>query len=138
MDGGHSVKVSVFDPSWFDSKQRHQTTNGGCYDTAKRKNWKRCKPKIVGKTTDGKDVVSGYDIFKWTESIGLPLDVIVELYNQRNTVIDWIEFVQTSLLHSWKYSNTLLKIQMSLSDVYDDRYSSHVVFVLNKVFEKYG
>lgn len=63
--------------------------------------------------------------------------MILDIYKERNTVIDWIQFVQAGLEHLWRYRTIVSKIEVSLLEVYGKEYSEHVVITLHDVFQKY-
>lgn len=77
------------------------------------------KLKIVGKTSDGKNVVAG--IFPVVNSEGLALDIILEICKEKNFVIDWIDFIQDSIQTGWNINNTISKIKAALEMIYDEK-----------------
>ena len=48
-------------------------------------------------------------------------------------VIDWLEFILTSVEHKWKLKGTLKKIENSMNDIYGVEYSEPII---DKLFEK--
>ena len=48
------------------------------------------------------------------ETKGLPLDFMFMYLEKDKYVVDWLEFVQTSLDHNWKIRGTLTKLENSL------------------------
>jgi alanyl-tRNA synthetase len=88
-------------------------------------------------TEDGLIVVSGYSIFKYMETKGLPLDFILSILNKEEYRIDWLEFILTSVEHKWKLPGTMLKIDNSMNDVYGKEFSYPIIKELNKRVEKF-
>jgi hypothetical protein len=94
---------------------------GGCYDNAKRK-WKKSYGiRPVGQTTDGKTVVSGFDSFKMSETLGIPLDLVVDSIYSNGMVIDWLDFVETARSVGWTLTRIFFKIETALDDCCIDK-----------------
>jgi hypothetical protein len=71
------------------------------------------------------------------ETRGLPLEIILMSLNKENYVIDWIDFVNTSIEHNWKIKGTLIKIENSLIDVYGrNEYSETVIKRLSLLYKE--
>lgn len=69
------------------------------------------------------------------ETKGLPLDFMFMYLEKDKYVVDWLEFVQTSLDHNWKIRGTLTKLENSLIDVYGKcDYTETIITKLNKQF----
>ena len=104
------------------------------YGSRTHKKWKG-KIEVNGITEDKKIVVSGYSVFKFMETKGLPLDFMFMYLDKDEYVVDWLEFVQTSLEHNWNIRGTLTKLENSLIDVYGRcEYSETVIKRLNDYF----
>lgn len=101
--------------------------NGGCYDIAKRKWKKHFGIRPIGTTVDGKVVMRGLDVFKVSEALGVPLDIILEHLQTQNQVVDWVDFIITSLDHGWQIKTTMNKIEYTISDVYGKKYCEEVM-----------
>lgn len=69
----------------------------------------------------------GLDVFKVHESLGVPLDIILDKFKEEDCVVDWVDFISVSLDHNWNTSTTLKRIDYSLQDVYDTQYSNVVM-----------
>ena len=54
---------------------------------------------IVGKTEDGKTVVS--DVFKFVDTYGLPLDYLLLYLDDQNMVMDWLDFMLAAYKQGW-------------------------------------
>jgi hypothetical protein len=52
-------------------------------------------------------------------------------------VIDWLEFILTSVEHKWKLRGTLKKIENSMYDVYGKEFSEPIIKELYFRCEKY-
>lgn len=53
-------------------------------------------------------------------------------------VVDWISYIETSIKHNWKLSNTLKNVSFSVQEVYGIEYSEEVMFRLNYYLNKKG
>jgi hypothetical protein len=69
-----------------------------------------------GTTTDGRTVVRG--VFQLYETEGLPLDVIFDSLIARNSIPDWIHFVQEAEDAGMKLDRILSKLDPAISDTY--------------------
>ena len=63
----------------------------------------------MGRTVDGKPVVGG--VFPFVDTIGLPLDLIVEVLQDRGYVVGWEDFTQDALAHGWTQKTVDKKIK---------------------------
>lgn len=70
----------------------------------------------VGTTPDGKTVVTG--LFKVYNTIGLPLDVIVESLDQSGCVVDWGDFYVEARRCGMSREAILVRIEDALHDVF--------------------
>lgn len=68
------------------------------------------------------------------ETKGVPLDLMIMELKDKNYIIDWIEFIDTSLNHNWKINNTLTRIENVLIDIYDKKYSKEIMDKLNLIY----
>ena len=100
---------------------------GGCYDIAKSSFKKRSSTSFTlnGKTTDGKNVYG--NVLKILESRGIPLEMALEYIDSQNGVVDWVEFIDTSLVIGWKLKSTINRIHTACVDVYGKEYAEQVV-----------
>lgn len=72
--------------------------------------------KVIGKTTDGKLVLS--EVYKYYASVGLPLDSLFEGLRQRNAIPSWIHFYNDARQAGIKHSRILSMLDEPLTDVY--------------------
>ena len=49
-------------------------------------------------------------------------------------VVDWIDYLDTCLMHNWKLNNTLLSIEFSIKESYGEEYSNVIIERLRKMF----
>ena len=61
------------------------------------------------------------------ETKGLPLDFILSSLDKEKYVVDWVDFIQTSLKHNWKIKGTFIKIENALIDVFGREYSNSII-----------
>ena len=52
-------------------------------------------------------------------------------------VIDWLDFITTSVEHKWKLKGTLVKIENGIKEVYGKEYSLEIMKRLNFVCKPY-
>jgi hypothetical protein len=81
---------------------------------------------VNGKTTEGHMVVG--NVFMFHSSVtGLPLDVIIQSFNEVGMIVDWQEFVQDAILSGWKKERILEGIDYALVDVFGPSYRDAVL-----------
>lgn len=121
-------------------KTKTKKKNKGVPNGSRNKNtgnkW-RVNVEFNGVTEDGKIVVSGYSVFKFTESKGVPLDFLLSTLSKDEYVIDWLEFILVSVKHKWKLKGTLIKIENSMIDVYGREYSTPIIKEMYKQCEPF-
>ena len=86
----------------------------------------------MGLTEDGKVVLSGYSVFRFIDTKGMPLENILMILDKDKYVIDWIDFVKTTIKHNWKLKGTLVKIENGLTEIYGKEYSIQIIKRLNQ------
>jgi len=98
---------------------------------------KKLEIKQNGLTEDGKIVLSGYSVFKYIDTKGVPLENILMTTDRNKYVIDWLDFITTSVEHKWKLKGTLVKIENGIKEVYGKEYSLEIMKRLNFVCKPY-
>jgi len=94
---------------------------------------KRIRNTVVGKTLDGKSVVSGKEIFKLIDTFGFPLDLIYEILNENNIVFDFYEFVDVAI-SSGNFSIYKIRRTLSVLPYYDEiKFRCCVRLILNNM-----
>lgn len=81
--------------------------------------------QIVGRTTDGRNVVTG--VYRFFETHGLPLDVVLEILYKRDCIPDWAAFRREALLAGMKHSRIVARLHECISDVYGVEMRDEVV-----------
>lgn len=84
-----------------------------------------------GITTDGKIVVSG--IYRFHETRGLPLEVILAKLHENNIVIDWESFLRESLDAGMKKERALSKLRYAMADTFAPHYIDAVMSRLSAI-----
>lgn len=56
-------------------------------------------------------------MFDVVSSMGIPLEIVLDVLSKKRMVIDWVDFVQSSLEEGWKIDRTLIKIESAVGDV---------------------
>ena len=91
--------------------------------------------KISGKTVDDKPVVSG--MYLYSQSHGLPLDVILSWLHGRDQVMDWVDYMRSALDHGEKIDGLVARIEAAVSDVYGREYLNGFKSRLDSLVEGY-
>lgn len=52
--------------------------------------------KVIGKTIGGKNVIS--DLYKYNDTHGVPLNIIIDFIYSKNCAIDWLELYKNMKL----------------------------------------
>ena len=76
--------------------------------------------EIVGKATDGRLVVSG--IYRFKETHGLPLDMILESVNSKNLIPSWLHLVREAKDAGINISKFMTELESSVVLVYGKEY----------------
>jgi hypothetical protein len=61
------------------------------------------------------------------DSQGLPLVFILDLLNNENCLVDWVDFIDYTIEKKWNVNQTLSKIEEGLVDVFGSEYSDNVI-----------
>ena len=72
--------------------------------------------KIVGKTEDGKTVVS--DVFRFVDTHGLPIDHLLHKLDEHNLVMDWLDFMYAAYKQGWAIKTIHSRCVGGVSDAY--------------------
>jgi len=89
--------------------------------------------KQVAVTTDGKIVLSG--LYKFYETVGLPLDVLLHCFQEKNVLPDWVDFYTSALAAGMGHERILSKLEEAVSDSFGKEFSDKVIFTLGKIFK---
>jgi len=66
-------------------------------------------------------------VFTLLEQQGLPLDLVLDLLQQHNSIPDWIELYQTARLHGWNHRTIVSKLETALFDVYGGKFRDYII-----------
>lgn len=88
--------------------------------------------KQVSVTTDGKKVFAG--LYKFYETVGLPLDVLLHCFQEKNALPDWVDFYISALAAGMDHDRILSKLEEAVSDSFGKEFSDQVIFTLNDLF----
>lgn len=75
-------------------------------------------------------------MFRVVVTYGVPLDTTVQFLYDNNLLIDWIEFLESSIKEGWNLKSTLVKIETSLIDIRGKEYTDDVVLRLKYYISK--
>jgi hypothetical protein len=87
----------------------------------------------IGTTNDGKVVVSG--VFKFFETEGLPLDMVLYLLQERGYVPCWVSFYQEASRAGMRHDRIVGKLEEALADTYDRDFKNRVLQGLEALFK---
>jgi hypothetical protein len=76
--------------------------------------------KAVGKTEDGRFVLSG--VYRAYETLGLPLEIILDEFQKRNVQISWLHFIEESIHAGRKREKVLATCKSVICEVYGHEY----------------
>ena len=62
-----------------------------------------------------------------TDTHGIPLDILLDVFDSKNLVVDWIDFYEQSTKSGWKLKTIIEKVKYPLIDVYGEDYSNKIV-----------
>ena len=71
---------------------------------------------IVGETSDGKPVVAG--IYRFHETAGIPVDIILEVIRDRGHMPDWQSFVVEAVSAGMSVERAIAKLEPCIVDVF--------------------
>jgi len=72
--------------------------------------------KVVGATSDGKQVVSG--AFALVDTHGIPLELVLERFEEAGLMPDWLAFYDDAVAAGWKPSGVVTKLTEAVGDVH--------------------
>lgn len=87
----------------------------------------------IGTTTNDKILVAG--VWKFYETHGLPLDVILNLCIEKNWMPCWTTLYKDMLSAGMKHGRILSKLEESISDSFGKAFCDVVIFRLNNIFK---
>ena len=73
-------------------------------------------------------MVSG--VFRYYETIGLPLDVLFDCLRQKGAVPDWLCFYFEAIKAGMQHDRILAKLEPALSDAFGGEFRDRVIEVL--------
>lgn len=89
--------------------------------------------EIAGYTTDGKVVIKG--IFRFFETTGLPLDVIIHSLKDRDCIPSWYDYFLEAKAAGIPPERIKSRLEEAILDVYGRKYWEGVKERLEKFFE---
>lgn len=87
---------------------------------------------VVGKTEDGREVVSG--LFKLYDTHGLPLAIMFDELIANGKQPSFLEFVNEGLTAGWKMKTIITRLEEGVIDCYGRKYWDVVASKLEMVF----
>jgi len=81
--------------------------------------------ETAGYTVDGKEVIKG--IFKFYETVGLPLDFIIQHLKDKDCIPSWYDFVLEAREAGMKDIRIKAKLEEVILDVYGRKYWTEVL-----------
>jgi len=86
-----------------------------------------------GITENNKPIISG--IYKTFETHGIPLDIILSILIDGNSVPNWIDLYKDCRLAGMEHDRVLSKLEEAICDSYGKEWSDQVIFRLNSIFK---
>ena len=59
--------------------------------------------------------------------LGLPLEYILEILKEKNMLVSWTHFYDSSVKYLWKYSTTRDRVSTGVFEVYGTEYRDEVI-----------
>lgn len=87
---------------------------------------------VVGKTPDGKVVVSG--LFMMHDTMGLPLADIFSLSAEKNLQPSFPHFYDEAIEAGWRHKTIILRLREALADSHGSDYANVVCDRLEKMY----
>ena len=81
--------------------------------------------QIVGKTTEDQLVLSG--LYKYFETTGLPLDIILDQVKTKNMVPSWKHLYNEMIQAGMDHDRAISRISLAIFDVYGREYRNNVI-----------
>jgi hypothetical protein len=86
-----------------------------------------------GITEDNKPIYAG--VYKFYETHGLPLDIILSCFKDKDWVPDWIDLYLAALAAGMDHNRILSKLESDISDSFGKEWADHVIFRLEELFK---
>jgi hypothetical protein len=79
-----------------------------------------------------RQVIGGCGLFKFVDSLGYPLDLLLEQLEEEKCIIDWVGFVCEALRCGWNKKTILSKIIESVNGVYkEEGFAEKIITVID-------
>lgn len=90
--------------------------------------------RILGHTTDGKVVVAG--VYSFYETYGLPLEVVFQVLQDRNSIPCWISFHREAVSAGMQHERILSMLDPAISDSYGPAFRDQVLTGLRRLHHR--
>ena len=60
-------------------------------------------------------------------SMGIPLEILLEIMDKKGLVVDWVDFWDESLKGGWKEKTTINKIETAVEEIHGSKYRREVM-----------
>jgi len=81
--------------------------------------------QVTGKTETGELVVAG--VFRYYETVGVPLDVLFDCLRRKGVVPDWLTFYVEAVRAGMKHARIMSKLEPAIADAYGPEFRDVVV-----------
>ncbi len=88
----------------------------------------------TGITFDGKPVLSG--VFQFHETHGLPLNIILSIFQEKNWMPDWIDFYNSATKAGMKHKRILSKLSEAIVDSFGKEWEKAIISRLETLADK--
>jgi hypothetical protein len=90
--------------------------------------------QVIGKTVDDRTVVQG--VYRFYETTGVPLDVILDQLRERGVVPDWPQFVIEAVEAGMSVPRAISLLEPALADSFGSAFCDVVVSRLKLLLDK--
>lgn len=88
---------------------------------------------VVGNTAVGVPVLAG--VYRFFETHGLPLDVVLSVVKERGALPCWVSFVREALAAGMRFERALAKLDEAIADAYGPAFRDVVIGRLERLRE---
>lgn len=78
-----------------------------------------------GKTPEDKMVMAGWE--PSASPHGVPLEIVLGFFHDKDYVVDWLDYIQTALLDGHNPRTIRARIESATADIYGGEYSKAVM-----------
>jgi hypothetical protein len=88
--------------------------------------------QVIGTTPEGLQVWN--NVFQLYGTLGLPLDMVFQLLQERNAIPSWIHFYDDALATGMRFSRIIAMIRDPLLDCWGKEFQTEILTTLHKIY----